>query len=101
MKYYDEWTDYASVVADYGENTPPEDSIVYAGYTYEDYSGAALIVFVKDGTLYENNDGHCSCYGLESWEPEETSRETLLMRQGWPGLHEALAEATDPQAGKD
>jgi hypothetical protein len=68
----------------------PEDDIIYAGYTYEDYSGSALVVFKKDGKLYENNDGHCSCYGLEDWRPEETSLDALKMRQGWPGLQEAL-----------
>lgn len=90
-KYYDEWKSREDVVGDYGENTPPEDAIIYAGYTYEDYSGSAIVVFVRDGRLYENNDGHCSCYGLENWKPEETSLGALEMRQGWPGLHEALA----------
>lgn len=98
-KYYDGFTDYASLP--YAGQIPPEDDIVYAGYTYEDYTGSALIVFTKDGEWWENNDGHCSCYGLEEWAPEKTSREALLMRQGWPGLHEALDErpaaaAVDP-----
>ena len=97
-KYYDQWSSRDDVVLDYGENTPLEESIVYAGYTYEDYNGDALVVFVKDGKLFENNDGHCSYYGLENWSPEETSREALLMRQGWPGLHEAVAAAADVQA---
>ena len=89
--YRDEWKTYEDVLGDYGDNLPPEDDIVYAGYTYEDYSGSALIVFRKDGKLFENNDGHCSCHGLEHWAPEETSVEALRMRQGWPGLHEALS----------
>lgn len=32
----------------------------------------------KDGKLYENHGGHCSCYGFEGqWSPEETTKETL------------------------
>ena len=90
MKYYDIWKSRDDVVNNYGKDTPTEDEIIYAGYTYEDYSGAALVVYMRDGVLYENNDGHCSCYGLEDWNPEETSKEALLMRKGWPGLEEAL-----------
>ena len=52
--------------------------ILLASYTYEYYSGSALVVFRKDGELYEVNGSHCSCYGLEGqWEPEETSVEAL------------------------
>lgn len=89
-KYYDEWQSHADVVGAYGDNVPPEDDIVYAGYTYEDYSGAALVVFRRDGKLFEVNDSHCSCYGLEDWDPEETSVEALKKRGGWPGLAETL-----------
>jgi len=97
-KYYDEWTCWEDVKADCHENTPSEDEIVYAGYTYEDYSGDALVVFVRDGKIFENNDGHCSCHGLECWEPEETSVGALRMRKGWPGLTEALGEHFEGKA---
>lgn len=103
-RYYDIWSDYAAVVGDYGKQTPPETAIVYAGYSYEDYSGAALLVWRDGDKWFENNDGHCSCNGLENWEPEETSAAALLMRKEWPGLHEAVelaqaAGAVDPVAG--
>lgn len=88
--YYDEWTSRADVVNDYGTNTPTDEEIVYAGYTYEDYSGNAIVVFVRDGHWFENNDGHCSCNGLEHWTPEVTTPEALLIRNGWPGLVEAV-----------
>lgn len=88
-RYYDIWTDYESLKGDYPD-APPEESIIYAGYSYEDYSGDALVVFEKDGKLFENNDGHCSCNGLEHWKPEETLIGALRMRTGWPGLQEAL-----------
>lgn len=86
--YYDEFSSHSDLP--YGDNNPKESQLVYAGYTYEDYSGSALIVFVREGKWYENNDGHCSCYGLDEWAPEETSREALLMRTHWPGLIEAV-----------
>lgn len=62
-----------------------DGAIVYlAWYGYGDYCGASLVVFEKDGQLYEVNASHCSCYGLEGqWEPEETSWEALKMRKWW------------------
>jgi len=49
--------------------------IIFADYTYEDYSGSSLVIFESvDGELYEVHGSHCSCYGLEDqWEPEQTS----------------------------
>lgn len=64
--------------------------ILFAAYTYEDYSGDAFVLFKRDGKLHEINGGHCSCYGLsessysgsspDQWEPEETTKEALLHR---------------------
>ena len=55
--------------------------ILYACYSYGDYSGDTHVIFREDGKLYEVNGGHCSCYGLEGqWEPEETSVEAMLAR---------------------
>lgn len=105
--YYGEyWKSREDVVGDYGDKVPPDSAIVYAGYTYEEYSGDAIVVWRQDGKWYENNDGHCSCNGLEYWEPEETTAEAILMRpDGWPGLREAVelalsADAVDPHATK-
>jgi hypothetical protein len=54
--------------------------VLFAAYD-GDYDGEALVVFRRDGMLYEVNGGHCSCYGLEDqWEPEETSIEALRHR---------------------
>lgn len=93
-KYYDEFKDRQSILdqTNYGAKLPSEDEIVYAGYTYEDYSGSALIVFVRDGQWYENNDGHCSYFGLEGWGPEATLPEAVLKYTHWPGLAEAVTE---------
>lgn len=57
-------------------------NILFASYTYENYSGTAFVLFEKGGKLYEVNGGHCSCYGLEGqWEPEETSWESIKIRE--------------------
>ena len=64
-----------------------------AWYGYGDYCGSSLVVFEKDGKLYEVNGSHCSCNGLEGqWEPEETSWEALRIRD-LGGEYEGNAEA--------
>ncbi len=88
-KYYDIWESHEGLRGDYPD-APEDADIIFAGYTYEDYSGDALVVFQRDGKLYEVNDGHCSCNGLENWAPEETSIEALRIRQSWPQLQDAL-----------
>lgn len=89
--YYGEWKNYEDLKADY-QKVPDEASIIYAGYTYEDYSGSAVVVFELYGEVFENHDGHCSCNGLEHWDPERTSVDAIRMRpnHAWPGLQEAL-----------
>lgn len=55
--------------------------ILFAYYYNEDYEGNAIVIYQKDGKLYEVNGGHCSCYGLEEqWSPEETSFEAIAKR---------------------
>ncbi len=54
--------------------------IIIAAYNKESYEGDAFILFKKDGKLYEVNDSHCSCNGLEHWEPEEVTKKALLLR---------------------
>jgi hypothetical protein len=66
-------------------NASPEEvegvQVLFAAYTYEDYSGYAFVLFLKDGKLYEVHGSHCSCYGLEDqWDPEETTEEAVLYR---------------------
>lgn len=56
-------------------------NILFATYSYQDYSGDAFVLFERDGKLFEVNGSHCSCYGLEGqFEPEETSVEALAHR---------------------
>lgn len=56
-------------------------NIIFASYSYEDYSGNALVVYEENGKFFEVHGSHCSCYGLEDqWQPEESSYEHLLER---------------------
>lgn len=55
--------------------------ILLAWHGYGDYCGSSLVIFRKDGKLYEVHGGHCSCYGLEGqWQPEETTAAALGKR---------------------
>ena len=56
-------------------------TVYLAWYGYGSYDGQSLVIFEKDGQLYEVNGSHCSCMGLEGqWSPEETSWKALSMR---------------------
>jgi hypothetical protein len=103
--YYGDWEEsgFLGMVRDFEgyskEKTPEEQSknarwqnmmVLFAAYTYEEYEGDALVLYKRDGKLYEVNAGHCSCYGLsessyradspDQWEPEETTKEAILTR---------------------
>lgn len=57
-------------------------NILFAAYDNENYEGYAMVIFSKDGKLYEVNGSHCSCNGLEEqWSPEETNLEALKLRE--------------------
>lgn len=50
-------------------------------YECGSYDGSAIIIFRSTGgKLFEVNDAHCSCNGLENWEPEETTYAALRAR---------------------
>lgn len=73
--YAHDFNGFDDVVGAYNAKDTEEDIIIlYASYTYEDYSGSSEVFFYdkRDGKFYEVHGGHCSCYGLEDqWEPEE------------------------------
>jgi hypothetical protein len=53
-------------------------TILFACYEIEGYEGCSTIILEKDGKLWINEAGHCSCYGLEGqWDPIETNLEAL------------------------
>lgn len=55
--------------------------ILFADYSYEDYSGSAFVLFKQGRKLYEVHGSHCSCYGLEDqWSPEEVTVKELTHR---------------------
>lgn len=81
--YQGNFTDKADLVNNFqiSENEIENCRILFAAYNNEDYEGYALVIFAKEGKLYEVNGSHCSCYGLEGqWSPEETSLDALKMR---------------------
>lgn len=60
-----------------------KDAIIHlAWYGYGSYAGDSLVIFEKDGKLFEVNGSHCSYNGLEEqWVPKETSWAALAMRK--------------------
>lgn len=62
-------------------NRNKDVNILFASYSYANYSGDAWVLFEQGGKLYEVNGGHCSCYGLEGqWSPDEVSLRELEHR---------------------
>ena len=101
QKYFGSWSDYAGLVEsffpDYFHEVKPislatDDEIVFASYGGGAYEGDALVLYERNGQLYEVSGSHCSCYGLEGqWEPEATSWQALQERQ----LYDHDTEAVD------
>jgi len=81
--YVENFTDREDIINNYHA---PDDAlkgakIYLAWYGYGNYDGQSLVIFEKDGQLYEVNGSHCSCNGLEGqWSPEETSWKALSGR---------------------
>jgi hypothetical protein len=93
--FLNDWSDKEGVLRDFaGERWDWDDekeeefvkqnkglNILFASYSYANYSGDAWVLFEQDGKLYEVNGSHCSCYGLEGqWEPEEVLLDELENR---------------------
>lgn len=45
--------------------------VIFARYETPDWEGYADVVFIHNGKIYWVSDSHCSCHGLDNWEPEE------------------------------
>jgi hypothetical protein len=83
-------------------------TIHLAWYGYDSYDGRSLVVYEKDGKLFEVNGSHCSCNGLEDqWEPEETTVAALAMRdlsdpytEGSSDAQALLTEFVNSRGGK-
>jgi hypothetical protein len=96
--FYNDWSESGieGLMCDFRISESEMDgvTIIYATYTYEDYSGSAYVLFVKHGKYYEVHGSHCSCMGLEEqWDPEECTYVELaemLTRRGDTEVAQAL-----------
>jgi hypothetical protein len=82
--YLEQFKNNEDIIREYGAPADALDGadVLLAWYGYGSYSGDSFVLFKKDGKLFENHGGHCSCYGLEGqWEPEETTVEALARRK--------------------
>jgi hypothetical protein len=81
--YIENFTSREDIISNY---EAPADAlkgakIHLAWYGYGHYDGQSLVIFEKEGQLYEVNGSHCSCRGLEGqWSPEQTSWKALSGR---------------------
>ena len=79
--YFQEFKSDNDIEEQFGVRLKPGTKVLLAWYGYGSYCGEALVIFRKDGKLYEVNASHCSCFGLEGqWTPEETTLDALRMR---------------------
>jgi hypothetical protein len=84
-KYHGSFTCREDIVAIYGDRVPPEPDIVYACMSEPDYEESLIVVFARDGRLFEIADSHCSCNGWDedgdTWDaPDEVLVQQLLTR---------------------
>jgi hypothetical protein len=95
--YFGSWNGQEDMWLDFQHNRYSDEAkepfpegieVLFAFYGSYSYEGAAFVLFRKDGTLYEVNGSHCSCYGLEGmWEPEETTVASLTQTTPWVFEH--------------
>lgn len=82
---YNEFREVSRWGYDYEMTPPPKNlKILYADYTYEDYTGDAYVLgYNKEKKKwFEVHGSHCSCYGLEGqWEEEyyETKKQLIAV----------------------
>lgn len=72
--YFDIFDSRESVFSNFVKQDDPDIQILYATYSYEEYSGYATVLYCRESTgkFYEIYGSHCSCYGLEGqWDREE------------------------------
>lgn len=72
---------------------PTDDELLFASYGGGAYEGDAIVIFEKEGDLYEVSGSHCSCNGLEGqWSPSKTT---------WPALALRVAQMVEDLADSD
>lgn len=79
--FLNDWSGVDSLVRDFEDEGVKNYNVLFASYSYANYSGDAFVLLEKDGELYEVNGGHCSCYGLEGqFSPEKTDLKAIQYR---------------------
>jgi hypothetical protein len=94
LPVFDGFADVADLEAGFelGEGYLAKVDVRIAIYDLYDYEGSAFVVFFgEDGLLYEVNDSHCSCNGLDNWSPEATSIAALRTR--WSVVNDRQLQA--------
>jgi hypothetical protein len=73
---------------------PNADELILTWVESYDYEASYAELFVKNGVLYENTSGHCSCHGCEGqWSPDDITLSMIARRpDGFNGM--SLAEVT-------
>ena len=93
--YFGDFTCVEDVICQFAIDASELEGAKILAATYEtgNYEGSAMVVFRKDGKLWEINGSHCSCNGLEAcWSPEETSYEALMHRFEYGTVKDHLGE---------
>lgn len=70
------------VMGAWGRTPPDGAEMVYANYDVWSYEGNGRIVYTIGEEVYVVEDWHCSCRGLEVWEPKPTTR-AMLATLSW------------------
>jgi hypothetical protein len=101
------WSSVEDLARDFGDYDKPEKDVfkdlddatlLYAWYGQGSYDGDSEVLYVKEGVLYRNNAGHCSCNGLEGlWSPSQTSWEELAEKEA---TRKSFSDYTDDEDRK-
>lgn len=89
--FFDDWSDKDDIVCSFGWESAKDRAritsdlegaeVLFAAYDCGSYEGDAIVVYRRDGNIFEVHASHCSCYGLEDqWCPEEASIKELKQR---------------------
>jgi len=104
--FWGEWGDVEDIEANFEKPGCLDGAeVLHAAYTgydcWSDYEMEAVVVFTRDGKLWEVNGSHCSCMGLEGqWRPEEAVAKALAMRRGKGSGPPVVNEAFDAMVEK-
>lgn len=92
-RYHGDWTKFDDILKEYPLCGLRDEEVLFACYDGGGYDGYARILFQRNGTLYEQVESHCSCNGLENWEPEPVTWEQLAMRKRDGYFYDAAVES--------